>query len=576
MKLLLTSVFGPYGVDDEYGEKENKMELFHNQVTREQGIFSYRFNHGSQGLYFLAENIDMPTAILDFPTFKRFKKELKKGYDYIGISFIIPNFKKAKAMARAIREFAPESKIILGGHGVNIPKIESMIDHDFICRGEGVYFLRELFGEKADTPIRHPLEYSSFNRQVMGAPWASDSGILIPGVGCANKCRFCATSHFFGSYIPYLKTGQEIFDVCCRYEDERNITDFGVLDENFLKMKDRALDLLELMEQNNRRFNFSIFTSAETLKGIGDLDILVRMGVTFVWVGVESKKEIYAKNKGTDFQVLFKELKMRGISVLASSILFLEEHDQDTIWEDVDFVTSLSPDYIQFSPLGPIPGTKLYDDYEKQGKLIRTVPYQSQHGQKKIWFHHSHFTRDESEEFLLRAFEKDYARNGASLLRTIKTTLEGHLYCRNHPEERIRTHSKDYEKRLDMMRYFLKASTLFVENRQSKVLLGEIKTSYRSQFGRMRVPGLLASLLVVLFSVKEYLRCRFIGDLRTPKTSYRRLYKPGTPTAQPAGSSYAHLAVPKTPYPWVQRPAPQCVLSVEHQAGQRHTSSRLV
>jgi len=51
---------------------------------------------------------------------------------------------------------------------------------------------------------------------------------------------------------------------------------------------------------------------------------------------------------------------------------------------------------------------------------------------------------------------------------------------------------------------------LFVENRQSKVLLGEIKTSYRSQFGRMRVPGLLASLLVVLFSVKEYLRCRFI------------------------------------------------------------------
>jgi hypothetical protein len=32
MTLLLTSVFGPYGIDDEYGEKENKMELFHNQV----------------------------------------------------------------------------------------------------------------------------------------------------------------------------------------------------------------------------------------------------------------------------------------------------------------------------------------------------------------------------------------------------------------------------------------------------------------------------------------------------------------------------------------------------------------
>ena len=126
MKLLLTSVFGPYGVDDEYGEKENKMELFHNQVTREQGIFSYRFNHGSQGLYFLAENIDIPTAVLDFPTLGRFKKELKKGYDYIGISFIIPNFKKAKRMTQAIRELSPKSKIILGGHGVNIPNKKSV------------------------------------------------------------------------------------------------------------------------------------------------------------------------------------------------------------------------------------------------------------------------------------------------------------------------------------------------------------------------------------------------------------------------------------------------------------------
>ena len=48
-------------------------------------------------------------------------------------------------MARAIRELSPESKIILGGHGVNIPNIGSMIDHDFICKGEGVYFLRKLF-----------------------------------------------------------------------------------------------------------------------------------------------------------------------------------------------------------------------------------------------------------------------------------------------------------------------------------------------------------------------------------------------------------------------------------------------
>ena len=548
MKLLLTSVFGPYGVDDEYGEKENKMELFHNQVTREQGIFSYRFNHGSQGLYFLAENIEMPTAILDFPTLKRFKQELKKGYDYIGITFIIPNFKKAQEMARIVRAVSPESKIILGGHGVNIPNVESLIDYDYRCKGEGVYFLRELFGEKMDTPIKHPLEYSSFNRQVMGAPWPSDSGILITGLGCANKCRFCATSHFFGKYFPYLKTGKEIFDVCCRYEDEKGITDFGVLDENFLKMKDRALELLELMEKNHRHFNFSIFSSAETLREIGDLDILVRLGVNFVWVGVESKREIYAKNKNADFQMLFGELKKRGISVLASLILFNEKHDKNTIWEDVDFVTSLNPDYLQFSPLGPIPGTKLYDDYEKQGKLIENVPYESQHGQGKIWFHHDHFTREESEDFLRLAFDIDYIRNGASLLRAIKTTLAGYAYCMNHADERVRSCSNSFNKRLKMMRYFLPASTIFVQNRQSKILLKEIKKTYRSLFGKTNLLTLAPSLLVVFFSVKEYLRCRIVGDLRVPKTLYRQRYKASTKADKKIRSLSADGIVAKIPY----------------------------
>ncbi|MBN1906951.1 MAG: radical SAM protein [Deltaproteobacteria bacterium] len=519
MKLLLTSVFGPYAVDDEYGVKENKMELFHNQVTREQGIFSYRFNHRSQGLYFLAENIDVPTTVLDFPNLKRFTHELKKGYDYIGISFIIPNFKKAKEMARLIRQLSPESKIILGGHGVSIPGIEQMIDNDYICKGEGVFYLRKLFGENQDKPIRHPLGYSSFNRRVMGVPWASDSGILITGVGCPNKCRFCATSHFFGDYIPYLKSGKEIYDLCCHYENEMGVTDFGVLDENFLKMKGRALELLELMETNNRHFTFAIFSSAETIKELNDLDILVRMGISFIWIGVESRQEIYEKNRGTDFPSLISELKKRGISVLASSILFLEKHDKKTIWEDVDFVTALEPDYLQFASLGPIPGTPLYSDYEKAGKLNDEIPYESQHGQGEIWFHHEFFTGDESRDFLRLAFEIDYNRNGASMLRAIKTALMGYIYCKEHKDEKINKLASSFEKRLKIMRYFLVAATIFVQNRKSEDLLKEIKGLYRLYFGRPGIRIVASSTLVFLLSLKEYIRCRISGDKINPKTS---------------------------------------------------------
>jgi len=68
-RVLLTSVFGPYAQDDEYGSRViNPMELYHNQVTREQGSFSLRMFHRSWGLMMIQQNISAPSTLLDFPT----------------------------------------------------------------------------------------------------------------------------------------------------------------------------------------------------------------------------------------------------------------------------------------------------------------------------------------------------------------------------------------------------------------------------------------------------------------------------------------------------------------------------
>ena len=128
-RVLLSSVFGPYGVDDEFGRKENIMELFHNQVTKEQGPASFRFHHRSFGLYFIAANLDADVTVLDFPSRQRFAREVERGgYDAVGISFITSNFDKAREMARIVRERAPRAEIILGGHGAAIEGLESLID----------------------------------------------------------------------------------------------------------------------------------------------------------------------------------------------------------------------------------------------------------------------------------------------------------------------------------------------------------------------------------------------------------------------------------------------------------------
>lgn len=515
-KLLLTSVFGPFAVDDQYGRKGNKMELFHNQVTREQGIFSFRFNHSSFGLNMLAENISVPTTVLDFPTLAEFRKELKKGYTHVGISFIMPNFDKARKMAEVIRNEAPEARIILGGHGTNIDGIENLIEHDYICKGEGVMFMRRLFKEKLDKPVRHPVMYSSYNRKVMGVPIPNGSGILVPGVGCTNKCRFCSTAHFFDGYKAYLETGKQIYDLCCEYEDRLGITDFGVLDENFMKMPQRAFELIELMQKNERYFNFGIFSSAETLTSLPDLDILVKLGVNFIWMGVESKKESYEKNKGVDFKILVDDLRKRGISVMSSIILFAENHDKLTIWEDVDFGIELNTDYVQYMQLGPIPGTKLYKDYEQEGKLDDSVPVMDRHGQDRIWFHHPNFTGVESREYLTRAFRKDYNVNGASFIRVMRTTLNGYKYTMNHKNPSIRERAKSFRNLALMARHFLFASRLLSENKATTRLVAELKTEYNELFGSAKLRELALNIVVALLAVKEKTWIKLFTDVRQP------------------------------------------------------------
>src|SRR5208282_1484247 len=117
-RVLLTSVFGPYAQDDEFGARRiNPMELYHNQVTRAQGSFSLRMFHRSWGIMMIQENISARSTVLDFPTREAFIKELtSQPYDIVGISSIIVNIGKVREMCRLVRELSPGSTIVVGGH----------------------------------------------------------------------------------------------------------------------------------------------------------------------------------------------------------------------------------------------------------------------------------------------------------------------------------------------------------------------------------------------------------------------------------------------------------------------------
>src|SRR6185295_17248075 len=111
LRVLLTSVFGPFARDDEFGSRAiNPLELYHNQVTRMQGPFSLRMHHRSWGIMMIQENISAPSTVLDFPTREAFLQELTHHhYDIVGISGIIVNVGKVREMCRLVRLHSPAS-----------------------------------------------------------------------------------------------------------------------------------------------------------------------------------------------------------------------------------------------------------------------------------------------------------------------------------------------------------------------------------------------------------------------------------------------------------------------------------
>jgi len=522
-KILLAGVFGPFGVDDEFGRKENIMELFHNQVTRAQGADSFRFHHRSHGLYFIAANIHADVTVLDFPSRKRFVRELKKGYDAVGISFITPNFSKAREMARLARVHAGSAEIIIGGHGTAIEGIERLIDCDHVVRGEGIRWLREHLGEDPDAPLVHPMLPSSEHESVLGIPIPGQTAsLIVPGVGCVNGCSFCSTSHFFGrSYTPFIRTGKEMFELASRMADARGTDAFFVMDENFLKDKTRAMELVDEMERHGRFFVFYIFSSAETIEAFG-IENLVRLGVTFVWIGFESKsrQSLFLKNQGIDAEGLVSRLRNHGISVLASGILCMEHHTPENMQADIDFLVGLNADLVQFMLLTAMPVTALYKKFKSRGLLREWLPFEEWHGQKLLNWNHSAFAGDAPERWLQAAFEQEFDENSSSLYRICETSLRGYktLAAMGARSENLEARMGQMAERTRGYSVALPILARHPVNEKERLRAEALEAEARELLGPLSMAERMQRIAAHALAAAWRLRLRLFGDKIQPRT----------------------------------------------------------
>jgi len=407
--------------------------------------------------------------------------------------------------------------------------------------------------------VRHPTMHGVVRKHVYGMQTVSDdSSVLFPGLGCSNGCFFCATSaKFGGKYIPILPTGESVFKTCLRAEERLGVREFAVIDENFLKTPDRARDLLRLMEENGRNYHFWIFASAEAVTAVG-VDFLVRLGVCALWMGLETSKEMFGKLGGIDVRSLISELQAKGISVISSSILFMEHHDPRSLDEDIDWAIGMGTDLHQFMQLTPLPGTPLYKRYLEEGKLIPGFPYQRLSGQIALSFLHNNFTTDEAGKITRMAFRRKYEADGPGIVNMARTALAGYERAladsverdriglgwnwstmrydragRSEPDTFMQGRIRFLRQRAREFRPILPASLLFSPNAAARARSAALMRRYRTVFGKPSFQDVAGYIVLIATGALEWLRhlaARILGRdelVRQPRC--RRIEYPAGP-----------------------------------------------
>lgn len=501
-------------------------ELLYRQVTRVQGIFSPRTVNVHFGLDYIAENLDAPAVVLQYPSKREFIHELKKGYDYVGISFIMALMHKMKEMVALIRQYAPASKIVLGGYGTVLKDDVLKPYADFICREEGVAYFRRLLGEpEIPMPYKHPLIVSWL--KVFG--WkVSGTGKIFAGLGCPNGCDFCCTSHFFSrKHIRLLPTGRDIYNVVERYFDLDPSLVFLILDEDFLLNKKRAMAFRDCVLQGGKRPSIFAFSSIKAISQYTVEEIL-EMGIDGFWIGYEGTRSNYAKQQGRPVADILTEFREHGITVLTSMIVGFDYQTPEIVAQELDGLMKLKPALAQFLIYGPVPGTPFYERIIKENLLQdvytdeKDLFYRRADGFRTM-IKHPTLSPAQIEDIQRWCFEQDFQRLGPSIYRVLESRFLGYLKLKDSANPILRQKAEYFARELRYAYPVFLPGKWLGPNAAVRKWIGELEERIHAELGTPPLKQRFKSVMAVASALWTgvTLKLDLFQHPRLQRTTYR-------------------------------------------------------
>lgn len=322
--------------------------------------------------------------------------KMLKEADIIGISSITSTAPRAFQIAKKFRSMG--IPIIMGGpHSTFLPE-ESLKYADYVVRGEGEETIVELiehlesqrplndikglsytegdaFIHNPDRPLIQDLDSAPIPDLNIVHNWQKRTVIPIAtSRGCPFGCKFCSVIQMFGRKYRFKSIDRVIEEI--REVASRKAHIFFI-DDNFAANKERTKTLLKRIIAEDIHIEWSAQVRTDVARDAELIDLMVKTGCFTVFVGFESINpktlSLYNKHQKVDDIVeCIKTFKKASIGIHGMFVLGGDTDDIETIRSTQKFAKRLGIDSVQFLMLTPLPGTPVFDDLMKQGRLIHT------------------------------------------------------------------------------------------------------------------------------------------------------------------------------------------------------------
>lgn len=201
----------------------------------------------------------------------------------------------------------------------------------------------------------------------------SKAYINIPTVvanrGCQNSCAYCSIHKLWGHHGLTRPVGEVIKEI--------------------KGLHTKRIMLLDPSPTSNEEYAEEFFTALIPLKirwsGLSTIDVvhhpklfdlMIKSGCEGILAGFESinRENLVSVGKETnkvdEYKYAVKQFHHADIPVLGCFVAGFDSDTRESLMETVDFIDEIGVDLPRFSILTPFPGTNMFDDYDKQGRIL--------------------------------------------------------------------------------------------------------------------------------------------------------------------------------------------------------------